>query len=195
MSFLDLQAFPELFPLQHHYKIFLDELPAVKRWLSWRSDAPDASGHCLFLTGEWTVFPVYVNMQRRWQDFFRLGSVSPAAVHAMERLLVQLPRLFPGANQLLCPLSRINYAAFSRLHPWSKLAPHRHQNTRSYIHHLGLVIPASARAGLMVAERVHWWTRPGEAVVFDDTAEHSAWNDTNEERIILYTDFNRDANH
>lgn len=36
---------------------------------------------------------------------------------------------------------------------------------------------------------VHHWRKAGEVIVFDDTYPHSAWNDSDSERIILYIDF------
>jgi aspartyl/asparaginyl beta-hydroxylase (cupin superfamily) len=38
-----------------------------------------------------------------------------------------------------------------------------------------------------VGTQVREW-RPGTALIFDDTIEHEAWNDSDEERVILIFD-------
>jgi aspartyl/asparaginyl beta-hydroxylase (cupin superfamily) len=57
--------------------------------------------------------------------------------------------------------------------------------------HLGLRVPgppgaARIRVGAAMA---HW--REGEALVFDDTFDHEAWNDSDEARVVLFIDFVR----
>jgi hypothetical protein len=42
---------------------------------------------------------------------------------------------------------------------------------------------------LFTPPSVHHWRKAGEVIVFDDTYPHSAWNDSDSERIILYIDF------
>ena len=137
MAFLDASLFPELAALEEQVQIFHDELAGVTRWLEWVSDDMSAGGHCRFMRGGWTVFPAYVNPDKDWKSFFSFEGQHPDAIRTMERLIVQLPGLFPRTHEVLRPLSSINYSAYSKLLPRSRLEPHRHQNRRSYIHSPG----------------------------------------------------------
>src|SRR5260221_13721944 len=55
-------------------------------------------------------------------------------------------------------------------------------------YHLGLKIPASDdRCGIRVGGEVARWEE-GRSLVFDDTFEHEAWNDTDQTRVVLFVD-------
>lgn len=183
-AFFPLADFPDFQNLANQYAIILDELLKNSFWMKWGSDNYDPSGHCNFLTGDWTVCPIYFGNYA--PNSIKLGAKNEID---MEQLLKQLPEKFPETIQLLKAIKSINFAAFSRLHPKSKLAPHKHTTTSSLIFHLGLIIPKGNTCGLKVNELSHIWSKPGDAVIFDDTFEHSAWNDSDEERIVLYIDF------
>lgn len=182
--FYPLSDFPELLELQKHYQVIAEELQNNSLWLNWGSDAYDPTGHCKFLKGDWTICPVY------------FGRYNPYQMHMPDleeeqkaKILAELPIRFPKTIALLKTVKSLNFSAFSRLHPHSSLAPHRHMPRPSLIFHLGVVIPPNNTCGLKVDEQVHLWTKPGDAAIFDDTFEHSAWNDSNAERVILYIDF------
>lgn len=184
--FIELQEFPQLNWLKGQHQIIVEELKRNRIWMNWGSDDYDPSGHCQFLSGDWTVCPVY------------FGSVNPYQINApgvekenIDALVASLPNRFPKTIELLKNVSSLRFAAFSRLHPRSNLAPHRHVNPLSYIFHLGLIIPPGNTCGLKVGDQTHLWTKPGDAVIFNDNFEHSAWNHSDEERIILYIDFSR----
>ena len=51
--------------------------------------------------------------------------------------------------------------------------------------HLPLVIPPGC--ALQVGNHVRTWT-PGELLIFDDTIEHAAWNDSDHLRVVLIFD-------
>jgi len=185
-AFYSLDQYPELRSIVEGYAEVLEEVRANQTWLDWGSDDYDPSGHCNFLKGEWTVCPVY------------FGNYSPDMVDVpgmpeeeLRPFLEQLPERFPATTALLRPLGRVNFAALSRLHPRSRLQPHTHFNPVCLILHVGLVIPEGGKCGLKVSERTYIWTQPGQAVLFDDNLEHSAWNDSDEERIVLYVDVTR----
>ncbi len=182
--FYDLADFPDMQAIQQHFQIIQKELHENKVWLNWGSDSYDPTGHCKFLSGNWTVCPIY---------FGNYGggdmNVPNLSRDEMSELLASLPSRFPETTALLKLFRRINFAALSRLHAKSKLAPHRHNNPYSLIFHLGLIIPPGNLCGLKVAQETHLWTKPGDAIIFNDNLEHSAWNDSDEDRIILYIDF------
>ena len=87
------------------------------------------------------------------------------------------------------PLLRIREHApeicFSLLAPGSHILPHRGvTNTRTVVH-LPLLVPADC--ALNVGGEVHAW-REGQAVAFDDTYEHEAWNRSASNRVIVLMD-------
>jgi aspartyl/asparaginyl beta-hydroxylase (cupin superfamily) len=80
----------------------------------------------------------------------------------------------------LCP-----NVMFSALAPKSRIPPHNGETNARVIAHLPLIVPAGCnyRVG-------HDWRRwhVGETLIFDDTIEHEAINDSNELRVVLIFD-------
>lgn len=106
--------------------------------------------------------------------------------------LAALGEHFPHAREC-CPrtaavLTRIpgvSLAGFSRMAPRSHIKPHLGWAVNAYRVHLGLVIPDGCR--LRVADETRPW-KEGECLIFDDTVEHEAWNDSNQVRGTLLLD-------
>lgn len=97
-------------------------------------------------------------------------------------------RRCPRTAALLEQVPGMKTAFFSILAPGKHIAPHRGPYAGVLRYHLGLKIPAQAdRCRIRVGdEYAHW--REGASLVFDDTYEHEVWNDTDEERVILFLD-------
>jgi aspartate beta-hydroxylase len=76
-------------------------------------------------------------------------------------------------------------AMFSRLDPHTRIPAHTGSSNVRLITHLPLVLPGPAR--FRVGNETRPW-KMGEAWVFDDTIEHEAWNDADEDRVILIFD-------
>lgn len=74
---------------------------------------------------------------------------------------------------------------FSRLGPGARIPPHTGFLNTRLICHLPLVVPPDC--GFRVGGETRQW-REGELLVFDDTVEHEAWNNSGEDRIILIFD-------
>ncbi|HEY1961275.1 MAG TPA: aspartyl/asparaginyl beta-hydroxylase domain-containing protein [Rhizomicrobium sp.] len=87
------------------------------------------------------------------------------------------------------PLAQVPGAAptafFSALDPKSGIPPHTGVTNTRLIVHLPLVVPETCwfRVG---NERREW--RTGEALIFDDTIEHEAWNGSDHLRTLLIFD-------
>jgi aspartyl/asparaginyl beta-hydroxylase (cupin superfamily) len=188
-AFFPLEQFPDLQRLASQYQDILDELNQNTFWMHWGSDDYDPTGHCKFLNGDWTVCPVYFGNYNPYS--INMPYMDPVFV---VEVVEAMPKRFPKTTELLKKIPTLNYAAFSRLHPKSRLAPHQHVNPSSLIFHLGLLIPPGDTCGLSVGGEVHIWKKAGDAVIFNDTLEHSAWNDSDQERVVLYVDFH-DTNH
>ena len=80
----------------------------------------------------------------------------------------------------LCP-----NVMFSVLAPRTRIPPHHGETNARLVAHLPLIVPE--RCELRVGfETRHW--NVGEAIVFDDTIEHEARNDSDELRVVLIFD-------
>lgn len=141
--------------------------------LSERVFASDAAEQ-LGLAGE--------NAAPKWQGFYfwRHGE-RRAENHAL------CPRTAAALDAL--PLVRIAGQApevmFSVLEPGTHILPHRGVTNTRVVCHLPLVVPEDC--ALVVGGEKHAW-REGEAVAFDDTYEHEAWNRGSRTRVVLIAD-------
>jgi len=183
---LDLNDFPEFKPLQENHQAIIAELQRVQLWLDYRSDVYNADGDCIFMHGEgWQIWPVYFGMTEP-ADIFKVDGMTE---HEVSTFCGMLPADFPVTTELLSVIPSVNYAAFSKLSASTSLTPHSHENPDSLILHMALEIPP--RCGLRIDGEMHRWGRPGEQVIFDDNKLHSAWNLSQQDRIVLYVDFER----
>ena len=80
-------------------------------------------------------------------------------------------------------------AMFSILAPGKHIPDHNGPYKGVIRYHLGLKVPAPTGSAAASASATR--TRPGargRACIFDDTYEHEVWNDTDEERVVLFLD-------
>ena len=87
------------------------------------------------------------------------------------------------------PLCRIGTRApsimFSLLRAHSKIPPHTGMINTRLVCHLPLIVPP--KCGFRVGATTREW-HVGELMVFDDSVEHEAWNDSDEDRLVLIFD-------
>lgn len=103
----------------------------------------------------------------------------------------QRTRLFPQAMEILSGIEGIATAYFSHLAPKTKIPAHVGDTDAYYRVHLGLKIPANLPdCGIEVAGQRQAWSE-GKCLVFNDIYYHSAWNDSDQERIVLVVDILR----
>ena len=101
-----------------------------------------------------------------------------------------------AANCLKCPrtaetierVPEVATAGFSRLAPYTRIAPHVGYTDEVLRCHLGLIVPPACR--LRVGGETRAW-KEDRCLVFDDTLEHEAWNESAEDRVVLLLDFAR----
>ena len=79
-------------------------------------------------------------------------------------------------------------AMFSLLRAGARIPAHRGVTNTRLTCHLPLIV--SPGCGFRVGSEVREW-REGEVLVFDDSIEHEAWNDSNEDRVVLIFDIAR----
>lgn len=77
-------------------------------------------------------------------------------------------------------------AMFSVLRPHTRIPAHYGSVNGRVIVHLPLVVPENCGA-LRVGDQQRAWTE-GELMLFDDSFQHEAWNDSDETRVVLIFD-------
>jgi ornithine lipid ester-linked acyl 2-hydroxylase len=118
----------------------------------------------------------------KWKSFFLIG---------YGYRLEENCRRCPGTADAVAAIPGLNSAFFSILAPGAHIPRHRGVTKAILTAHLGLVVPARREACRMqVADEMLVW-EPGKVLVFDDTAYHEVWNDTEEMRVILLIQFRR----
>jgi aspartyl/asparaginyl beta-hydroxylase (cupin superfamily) len=77
-------------------------------------------------------------------------------------------------------------AMFSALAPHTHIPPHHGETNARLVVHLPLIVPEKC-GGLRVGFQQREW-KVGELLIFDDSIEHEAWNDSDELRVVLIFD-------
>ena len=118
----------------------------------------------------------------RWKTYFFYGYGFTAAKNVAR---------CPETARLLQKIPGMTTAMFSILSPHKRLPPHGGPYKGVMRYHLALLVPEPAQScGIRVAGDVRHWSE-GKSLVFDDTWEHEAWNDTDGTRVVLFVDFKR----
>ena len=168
-AFIPVEDFPEMKPLQDHWKIMRDEALALNAdgAIAAATGYNDIGFNSFFRTG-WKRFHLY------WY-----GKEMPSAqLHC------------PKTVALLKSIPSIKAAMFASLPPGATLVRHRDPYAGSLRYHMGLVTPNDPGCFINVdGERYYW--KDGEAVMFDETYIHYAANETDQQRIVLFCDVER----
>jgi len=101
-------------------------------------------------------------------------------------IVARCPRTWEAVQA--APLPRIASSPtvmFSLLRPGARIAPHTGTHNARLICHLPLIVPPNC--GFRVGNEVRAWEE-GKLLIFDDTIEHEAWNDSGEDRVVLIFD-------
>lgn len=106
--------------------------------------------------------------------------------NVFEESVARCPRTWEAVQA--APLPRIANSPtvmFSLLRPGARIAPHTGTHNARLICHLPLIVPQNCR--FRVGNEVREW-QVGKLLIFDDTIEHEAWNDSGEDRVVLIFD-------
>jgi aspartyl/asparaginyl beta-hydroxylase (cupin superfamily) len=117
----------------------------------------------------WSTFPLWRGGERVEENLARC----PRTTQALEA--VQMARI--GG---LCP-----NAMFSVLAPHTQIPPHHGETNARLVVHLPLIVPPNCTYRVGFEHRT--WTE-GEVLIFDDTIEHEARNDSDLPRTVLIFD-------
>lgn len=94
----------------------------------------------------------------------------------------------PETARLVARVPGMTTALFSILAPHKHIGEHRGPYKGVLRYHLGLRIPEPADScGIRVGDEVAHW-QEGKSLLFDDTYQHEAWNDTDGVRVVLFMD-------
>jgi len=96
----------------------------------------------------------------------------------------------PQTAKLLQDIPDIFLAMFSILEPGKRLSPHFGAYRGVLRYHLPLVVPDPELCAVSVGGEVRHM-QEGEALLFDDVFLHSAWNDSDADRVVLFIDIER----
>lgn len=168
-AYLSTAEFPDLAPLQTHWREIREEgLALMRQGQIKRSEQFNDVGFNSFFKTGWKRFYL------KWY-----GGHHPSAM-----------KLCPRTTELLQGIGSVKAAMFAELPPGSKLVRHRDPYAGSYRYHLGLDTPNDPDCYINVDGEHYFW-RDGEAVVFDETYIHYAQNKTDRNRLILFCDIER----
>ena len=118
----------------------------------------------------------------RWRTF---------VLHIYGEKIEENCRRCPQTTRLLQAIPRMRTAFFSILAAGKHIPEHGGPWGGVLRYHLGLIMPRNKEAcRIRVGPDVRHWEE-GKSLVFDDTYPHEVWNDTDEERVVLFVDFAR----
>lgn len=101
-------------------------------------------------------------------------------------------KLCPITTELIKSIPRIKLAMFSILEPNMRIPIHRGIFKGCMRYHLALQVPRDRdNCFINIGSQQYNWEL-GEDVLFDDTYDHFVVNNTNERRIVLFLDVERD---
>jgi beta-hydroxylase len=167
--FLKVETFPELAILSDNWQVIRAEAEQLV-----------AAGHIKVAENNNDLgFNSF--FKRGWKRFY---------LKWYKNFLPSAESLCPQTVKLLSSIPSVHGAMFTLLPKGGQLKPHRDPYAGSLRYHLGLITPNSDACRIYVdGEPYHW--RDGEAVMFDETYIHSAKNDSDMDRIILFCDVER----
>jgi beta-hydroxylase len=166
---LSLQSFPELAPLRDNWQTIREEALGLFDEGRIRSAANN---------NDWGFYSFF---KSGWKRFY---------LKWYEDALPSARTLCPKTVEIVNSIPTVHGAMFAMLPPGAKLGAHRDPFAGSLRYHLGLVTPNSENCFIIVdGEKCVW--RDGEAIMFDETYIHTAENQTDVNRIILFCDVER----
>jgi beta-hydroxylase len=167
--FYDPAEFPWVAPLEAHWQEIRAELDAVLARRDALPNFQDISTDQQQLTDD-----------DRWKTYFFYGYGFRSDANCAR---------CPVSTRLIESIPGMETAMFSILAPGKHIPPHDGPYRGVLRYHLGLRIPDAPleACGITVGGESRPWSN-GQSLVFDDTYQHEAWNDTDETRVVLFVD-------
>jgi beta-hydroxylase len=167
--FYEPSQFPWVAPLEASWTAIRAELDAVLAHREALPNFQDISTDQYQLTDD-----------DRWKTFFFYGYGFRSDANCAR---------CPETTRLIEAVPGMETAMFSILAPGKRIPPHDGPYKGVLRYHLGLAVPDGPvdRVGIRVGDETRGWSEGG-SLVFDDTYEHAAWNDTEQTRVVLFLD-------
>lgn len=166
--FYDRDQFPWVKPLESNWKTIRQELEKILEYGNALPNFQDISPQQSAITQD-----------DRWKTYFFYG-YGIKADRNCERC--------PETTRLIENVPGMKTAFFSILLPHKHIPEHRGYYKGVIRYHLGLIVPHPQEScGIRVGNEVGYWEE-GKSLIFDDTFQHEAWNDTNGIRVVLFLD-------
>ncbi len=177
IPFFERAQFPFLAALEAKTDVIRQELAAALE-----AARDDFVPYIQYAAGEPVNQWAELNHSKRWSTLHLYRGGKPVAENlarcpATAAALAALP---VADIDGLCP-----NAMFSALAPHSHIPPHNGETNARVVAHLPLIVPENCRYRVGFEQR-RW--RVGETLIFDDTIEHEAHNDSDELRVVLIFD-------
>ncbi len=160
-------------------------VPAVEReWRTIRAELDRVVARTNELPAFQDIVPdvALITRDRGWKSFLLAG----LGVKSKRNIA-----LCPETWRILQTVPGLSMAMFSILEPGGRLRPHRGPYNGVLRVHLGLIVPdTSDDVAIRVGSQVRHWEE-GRVLIFDDSYEHEAWNNSDRVRVVLFADFAR----
>lgn len=197
---LDLRAGRKQIYLQEPTLYYFPELPQVQYFaredFAWAAAVEAATDvireelRAMLATGREGFLPYIRSDANQPRDHPLLDRLDWSALffcengQMFEEVIARCPRTWEVMQTL--PLPMIDRAGpsimFSLLKPGTRIPAHTGTHNTRLICHLPLIVPPGC--GFRVGNETRAW-EVGKLIIFDDTIEHEAWNDSAEERVVL----------
>jgi ornithine lipid ester-linked acyl 2-hydroxylase len=166
--FLDPAVFPWVQNLEANWKTVRGELDEV---LTYREQLPNFQ--------DISTDQESITDDDRWKTFFLYGYGFKSEPNCAR---------CPETSKLLEQVPGMTTAFFSILSPHKHIPDHRGPYRGVLRYHLALKIPEPREACRIRVdtEYAHW--EEGRSLLFDDSYDHEAWNDTDGIRVVLFMD-------
>lgn len=177
IPFFDPEQFDWVLPLQERFRDIRDEV--VVRLRESRGDfVPYISYSPGQPVNQWGE----LNHSSRWSTLhlWRAGQLISGNLLGCPITAAALEAVPLAEIDCLCP-----NVMFSALSAHTRIPPHHGETNARLIAHLPLIVPPDCR--LRVGNEERYW-QEGKVLIFDDTIEHEAHNDSDELRIVLIFD-------
>ena len=169
--FFETDEFDWTHRLERHWETIREELDAVLQHRNALPNFQDISEDQTSITND-----------DQWKTFFLYGFGHKAEANCAR---------CPETTTLVESIPGMKTAFFSILAPGKHIPPHRGPYKGVMRYHLGLKVPEQAEnCRIRVGDAYRHWEE-GKGVMFDDTHQHEVWNDTDEERAVLFLDIVR----
>jgi aspartyl/asparaginyl beta-hydroxylase (cupin superfamily) len=177
IPFYDRSLFPWAAELESKTGVIRDELKAALA-----REGKEFSPYIRLQPGQPVDQWAELNNSVRWRHYSLWRNGQPDETH-----LAQCPQTRQALEAVdmadiagLCP-----NAMFSALAPHTEIPPHTGETNARLVVHLPLVVPEKCTYRVGFEHRI--W-KEGELLIFDDTIEHAARNDSDELRVVLIFD-------